>query len=82
MAVRLAADYPVIASQSSDWRGNLLQISGIAGFKFLRGSLKGIATSHFVLLAMTHISITALLNDHLQKTRLPRVRQPFGCIRG
>ena len=34
-------------------------------FSLLRGPLKGIATSHFVLLAMTCILITAPLNDHL-----------------
>ena len=29
------------------------------------GNLEGIATSHFVLLAMTRVLITAPLNDHL-----------------
>ena len=47
-------------------RGNLLQVSGSDIFSLLRGYLMGIATSHFVLLAMTCILITAPLNDHLQ----------------
>ena len=46
-------------------RGNLLPISESDAFILLREHLMGIAASHFVLLAMTCIKKTALLNDHL-----------------
>ena len=62
--MHLTGDYHVIASQSSDWRGNLLEWSKIIDFRLLRGPLRGIATSHFVLLAMTRVLITAALNDY------------------